>query len=131
MPVGADGPESLEWSMLGGLALDVGDQDQLGQLNDDPLLDEPFRWKGIPDDVTARVHEVHAHGPLLRGDTRLRVPHRLPTGTCPRRIPRTGGLPSQGSCRYRCRGMLRAESATHPLMDTAMSMLSRSPSLSA
>jgi hypothetical protein len=60
VPVGADGPESFERSMLGWLALDVGDQVQLDRLDDDPLPDEPFRWVGIPDDVTARVHEVLA-----------------------------------------------------------------------
>jgi hypothetical protein len=58
VPVGADGPESFERSMLGWLALDVGDQIQLDRLDDSPLPDEPFRWEGIPDDVTARVHEV-------------------------------------------------------------------------
>ena len=60
VPVGADGPEGFERSMLGWLALDVGDQVQLDRLDDDPLPDEPFRWEGIPDDVTARVHEVLA-----------------------------------------------------------------------
>ena len=60
VPVGADVPESFERSMLGWLALDVGDQVQLDRLDDDPLPDEPFRWEGIPDDVTARVHEVLA-----------------------------------------------------------------------
>jgi hypothetical protein len=60
VPVGADGPESFERSMLGWLALDVGDQVQLDRLDDEPLPDEPFRWEGIPDDVTARVHEVLA-----------------------------------------------------------------------
>ena len=60
VPVGADGPESFERSMLGWLALDVGDQVQLDRLDDDPLPDEPFRCEGIPDDVRARVHEVLA-----------------------------------------------------------------------
>ena len=32
----------------------------MDRLDDDPLPDEPFRWEGIPDDVTARVHEVLA-----------------------------------------------------------------------
>jgi hypothetical protein len=53
-------PESFEQSMLGWLAFDVGDQVQLDRLDDYPLPDEPFRWEGIPDDVTARVHEVLA-----------------------------------------------------------------------
>ncbi len=60
VPVGADGPESFERSMLGWLALDVGDQVQLDRLDDDPLQDEPFRWEDIPDDVRARVREVLA-----------------------------------------------------------------------
>jgi hypothetical protein len=53
-------PESFEWSMLGWLASDVGDQAQLDRLDDNPLPDEPFRWEGIPDDVAARVREVLA-----------------------------------------------------------------------
>jgi Domain of unknown function (DUF6398) len=60
VPVGPEEPESLEQSMLGWLALHVGSQIQLDQLDDNPLPDEPFRWDGIPDDVTARVHEVLA-----------------------------------------------------------------------
>jgi hypothetical protein len=60
VPLGADGPESFERSMLGWLALDVGDQVQLDRLDDDLLQDEPFRWEGIPDDVRARVREVLA-----------------------------------------------------------------------
>ena len=60
MPVDAEEPESFEQSMLRWLVLDVGDQIQLDQLDDNPLPDEPFRWEGIPDDVTARVHEVLA-----------------------------------------------------------------------
>jgi PemK-like, MazF-like toxin of type II toxin-antitoxin system len=50
----------IEQSMLDWLALDVGDQLQLDRLDDDPLPDEPFRRDGIPEDVTARVHEVLA-----------------------------------------------------------------------
>ena len=60
VPVGPEEPESFEQSMLGWLALDVGGQVQLDRLDDDPLPDEPFRWDGIPDDVTARVREVLA-----------------------------------------------------------------------
>jgi Domain of unknown function (DUF6398) len=60
MPVCPEPPESFEQSMLDFLALDVGDRIQLDQLNDDPLPDELFRWDGIPDDVTARVHQVLA-----------------------------------------------------------------------
>ena len=60
VPVDAEEPESFEQSMLRWLVLDVGDQIQLDQLDDNPLPDEPFRWEGIPDDVTARVHEVLA-----------------------------------------------------------------------
>lgn len=60
VPVGAEKTESFEQSMLGWLALEVGDQVQLDRLDDNPLPDEPFRWEGIPDDVTARVHEVLA-----------------------------------------------------------------------
>jgi hypothetical protein len=44
--------------MLDWLALDVGGPIQLERLDDDPLPDKPFWWEGIPDDVTARVHEV-------------------------------------------------------------------------
>jgi hypothetical protein len=60
MPVGPEQPENFETSMLDWLALDVGDRLQLDRLDDAPLPDEPFRWDGIPDDVTARVHEVLA-----------------------------------------------------------------------
>jgi hypothetical protein len=60
VPIGAEEPDSFEQSMLGWLALDVGDQTQLDRLDDNPLPDEPFQWEGIPDDVTARVHEVLA-----------------------------------------------------------------------
>ena len=60
MPVGPEESESFEQSMLRWLALDVGDPIQLDRLDDDPLPDEPFRWEGIPDDVTARVREVLA-----------------------------------------------------------------------
>ena len=60
VPVDDEESESLEQSMLGWLALGVGDQIQLDGLDDTPLPDEPFRWDGIPDDVTARVHEVLA-----------------------------------------------------------------------
>jgi hypothetical protein len=56
MPV----PENFETSMLDWLAWDVGDRTQLDRLDDTPLPDEPFRWDDIPDDVTARVHEVLA-----------------------------------------------------------------------
>jgi hypothetical protein len=58
MPVGPEEPEDFEESMLGWLALDVGDRDQLDGLDDNPLPNEPFRWEAIPDDVTARVNEV-------------------------------------------------------------------------
>ena len=60
VPVDDEESECLEQSMLRRLALDVGDQIQLDGLDDTPLPDEPFRWDGIPDDVTARVHEVLA-----------------------------------------------------------------------
>ena len=60
MPFGPEESENFEHSMLDWLALDVGDPIQLDQLDDDPLPDEPFRWDGISDDVTARVHEVLA-----------------------------------------------------------------------
>ena len=60
MPVGPEEPENFEQSMLDWLALDVGDRIQLDRLDDTPLPDEPFRWDGIPDEVTARVHEVLA-----------------------------------------------------------------------
>ncbi|HKI41275.1 MAG TPA: DUF6398 domain-containing protein [Mycobacterium sp.] len=60
MPVGPEEPENFEQSMLDWLALDVGDRIQLDRLDDTPLPDEPFRWDGIPDDVTARVHVVLA-----------------------------------------------------------------------
>ena len=43
MPVGPDNPEDFEQSMLGWLALDVGDRTGLDRLDDDPLPDEPFR----------------------------------------------------------------------------------------
>lgn len=58
MPFGPEESENFEHSMLDWLALDVGDPIQLERLDDDPLPDEPFRWDGIPDDVTARVREV-------------------------------------------------------------------------
>ena len=58
MPFGREGSENFEHSMLDWLALDVGGPIQLERLDDDPLPDKPFRWEGIPDDVTARVHEV-------------------------------------------------------------------------
>lgn len=60
VPIGAEEPDSFERSMLGWLALDVGDTTQLDRLDDNPLPDEAFQWEGIPDDVTARVHEVLA-----------------------------------------------------------------------
>jgi len=60
VPIDPEEPESFEWSMLGWLASDVGDQAQLDRLDDNPLPDEPFRWEGIPDDVAARVREVLA-----------------------------------------------------------------------
>ena len=60
MPVGLEESESFEHSMLDWLALDVGDPIQLDRLDDDPLPDEPFRWEGISNDVTARVQEVLA-----------------------------------------------------------------------
>ena len=46
--------------MLDWLAVDVGDRIQLDRLDDNPRPDEPFRWDGIPDHVTARVHDVVA-----------------------------------------------------------------------
>jgi Domain of unknown function (DUF6398) len=55
---GFDGPYSFEESMLDYLARDVGDHEQLDQLDTAPLPDEPFQWSGIADDVTARVAEV-------------------------------------------------------------------------
>ncbi|ORW00284.1 DUF6398 domain-containing protein [Mycobacterium kyorinense] len=55
-----DAEESFEESLLAWLALTVGDHDQLDQLDDTPLPDEPFRWEGISDDVTARCEEVLA-----------------------------------------------------------------------
>jgi hypothetical protein len=58
VPVGLEGPESFEHSMLDWLAVDVGDPIQLDRLDDEPLPNEPFRWEGIRDDVTARVHEI-------------------------------------------------------------------------
>jgi hypothetical protein len=58
MPFGPEESENFEHSMLDWLALDVGGPIQLERLDDDPLPDKPFRWEGIPDDVTARVHEV-------------------------------------------------------------------------
>ena len=60
MPFGPEESEIFDHSMLDWLALDVGDPIQLDQLDDHPLPDEPFRWDGISDDVTARVHEVLA-----------------------------------------------------------------------
>ena len=54
----AEEPEDFEQSMLDWLAHDVGDRTRLDRLDEDPLPDEPFRWDGIPDDVTARVREV-------------------------------------------------------------------------
>jgi hypothetical protein len=60
MPLGPEEAESFEHSMLAWLALDVGDPVQLDRLDDNPLPDEPFRWEGIPGDVTARVREVLA-----------------------------------------------------------------------
>ena len=60
VPVGPEDSDSFEHSMLDWLVLDVGDRSQLDRLDDDPLQDEPFRWEGIPDDVTARVDEVLA-----------------------------------------------------------------------
>ncbi|MCW2630845.1 DUF6398 domain-containing protein [Mycobacterium sp.] len=58
MPFGPEESENFEHSMLDWLALDVGGPIQLERLDDDPLPDKPFRWECIPDDVTARVHEV-------------------------------------------------------------------------
>jgi hypothetical protein len=58
LPFGPEESENFKHSMLDWLALDVGGPIQLERLDDDPLPDEPFRWEGIPDDVTARVHEV-------------------------------------------------------------------------
>jgi Domain of unknown function (DUF6398) len=60
MPFGRDEPGNFEHPMIDWLALEVGDPIQLERLDDDTLPDEPFRWDGIPDDVTARVHEVLA-----------------------------------------------------------------------
>jgi Domain of unknown function (DUF6398) len=58
LPFGPEESEKFKHSMLDWLALDVGGPIQLERLDDNPLPDEPFRWEGIPDDVTARVHEV-------------------------------------------------------------------------
>jgi hypothetical protein len=58
MPFGPEESENFKHSKLDWLALDVGGPIQLERLDDEPLPDEPFRWEGIPDDVTARVHEV-------------------------------------------------------------------------
>jgi Domain of unknown function (DUF6398) len=60
VPVGPDELEGFEQTMLDWFALDVGDRVRLDRLDDIPLPDEPFRWDGIPDDVTARVREVLA-----------------------------------------------------------------------
>ncbi len=60
MPFGPEESEGFEESMLGWLALDVGDRDQLDRLDDNPLPNEPFRWEGIPDDVAARIEGVLA-----------------------------------------------------------------------
>jgi hypothetical protein len=54
----SSGLETFEQSTLRRLALDVGDQTQLDRLDDNPLPDEPFRWEGIPDDVTAPIRQV-------------------------------------------------------------------------
>jgi hypothetical protein len=60
VPVGPEELEGFEQTMLDWFALDVGDRVRLDRLDDIPLPDEPFRWDGIPDDVTARVREVLA-----------------------------------------------------------------------
>ena len=109
VPVGADGPESFERSMLGWLALDVGDQVQLDRLDDDPLPDEPFRWDGIPDDVTARVHDVLALTDRCC-DKVLDVEYRT---ACRRVLARVA---SQGPEVFRRKG--RAESAAAALVWT-------------
>ena len=51
---------SHEESMQDYLARDVGGLEQLEHLDTAPLPDEPFKWSGIADDVTARVAEVLA-----------------------------------------------------------------------
>lgn len=60
IPVGPEEPDCFEHSMLDWLALAVGDPIQLDRLDDDPIPNEPFRWEGISDGVTARVQEVLA-----------------------------------------------------------------------
>ncbi len=40
------------------LGRQVGGDEALAKLDDDPLPDEPFGWDGIPDDVCDRVREV-------------------------------------------------------------------------
>ncbi len=52
-----DDAEIARWG-LDGLARQVGGSAALDVLDDDPLPDEPFQWKGIPDDVVDRVQEV-------------------------------------------------------------------------
>jgi hypothetical protein len=46
-----------QW-VLDGLARQVGGQDRLDGLDDEPLSDEPFDWVGIPDDIADRVRDV-------------------------------------------------------------------------
>lgn len=53
-------PPSYEEYMLDDLAAAVGGRDQLDQLDDTPLPDEPFDWTDIADDISERVAEVLA-----------------------------------------------------------------------
>ena len=53
----ADDTEIVRWG-LDRLARQVGGSAALDVLDDEPLPDEPFQWKGIPDDVVDRVQEV-------------------------------------------------------------------------
>jgi hypothetical protein len=50
--------ESVAEIMLDALRGDVGGEEALAQLDDQPLPDEPFDWTGIPADVRDRVGEV-------------------------------------------------------------------------
>ncbi len=53
-------PRSFEEYMMESLAAQVGGQEALDSLDTAPLLDEPFDWTGIPDDIHERVGEVLA-----------------------------------------------------------------------
>jgi hypothetical protein len=56
--IGEDEPWDWEEVMLDSLRREVGGDDALDQLDDDPLPDEPFNWEGITEDVRERVGEV-------------------------------------------------------------------------